>query len=81
MLDQIAKIGLDGRILIPASYRRELHFEPGAALVLTIENDRLQIVALKEVAKRAQASVKKHSKKQSLTALLKQERKEDLSHE
>ena len=46
----------------PVGTRRELNFEVRAPL------------ALKDIAKRAQALVKQHSKMQSLTALLKQER-------
>lgn len=81
MQDTIVSIGRNGRLLIPAAYRRALHLEPGASVVLTIENDRLQVLTLKDFAKNAQARVKELAGKVALSTLLKQERDEDLAHE
>jgi AbrB family looped-hinge helix DNA binding protein len=46
-----ARIGPDGRLLVPAGMRRDLGFKPGEALVLRSEDERL-IVERRDAALR-----------------------------
>jgi len=71
------KMSENGRILIPAALRRQLHIEPGEELVIHVDDNELHLYSLKYSLKKAQNLVRKHAKNKSLINELKKMRKED----
>lgn len=55
-----AQINENGRVVIPASFRRALGIGPGDTLVLRIEKDELRITTLQQRVARAQQWMRKH---------------------
>ena len=55
-----ATINENGRIVIPASFRRVLGIRPGDTIVLRIENDELRMTTLRQRLAKAQQVVRKH---------------------
>lgn len=53
------KIGEDGRIVIPAEYRKKHNIKPGDTLVLVPEKDHLMVLTFPQLIKRVQARVRK----------------------
>ena len=76
-----AKIGVDGRILIPVVCRKLLDFQADEELVLRVEEDGLHITNLKSTLKKAQALVQRYAKNQNLVEKLKVLRAEDTQNE
>jgi len=76
-----AKMGENGRIVIPAVCRQQLQLEPGEELILRIENDELHVFSLKHSLRRAQALVKRHTKNKNPLKMLRQMRDEDEADE
>ena len=76
-----AKIGEDGRVLIPIFCRRQLKLNPGEEIIIKLDKDELHLFSLKQSLKNAQAIVQGYAKNQSLVKKLRQMRKKDLSHE
>jgi AbrB family looped-hinge helix DNA binding protein len=56
------KINENGRVVIPASFRRALGIKVGDEVVLRIEEDELRISTMKRRIERAQRLVRKHLK-------------------
>ncbi len=56
------RVNENGRVLIPASFRKALGINVGDELVLRIEDDELRITTLKRRLERAQRLVRKHVK-------------------
>lgn len=81
MREYRAKLGEDGRIVIPAIYRRELHLEPGEELIIRMDNNELHILSSKQSLKRAQLKVRELTKGASLVEKLKALREEDNNNE
>jgi AbrB family looped-hinge helix DNA binding protein len=54
-----ARINENGRVVIPASFRRTLDIRPGETLVLRIENHELRITTLRQRLAKAQQLVRK----------------------
>jgi AbrB family looped-hinge helix DNA binding protein len=81
MQDYRTQLGLNGRIVIPASYRKQLQLKPGDELVLHVEDDELRIFTLKHSLKRVQNAVHKYAKGKSLVEQLKKMRKKDAESE
>jgi AbrB family looped-hinge helix DNA binding protein len=54
-----ARINENGRVVIPASFRRTLDIRPGETLVLRIENQELRITTLRQRLAKAQQLVRK----------------------
>jgi AbrB family looped-hinge helix DNA binding protein len=50
----------NGRIVIPASFRRALGMESGEELILTLEKDELRITTQRRRLAKAKALVRKH---------------------
>ena len=71
------KMNENGRFLIPASYRKLLHFVPGEELVLRISNGELCVSSLKQSLNNAQSLVQRYAQNQSLLDQLKIIRDED----
>ncbi len=76
-----AKMAENGRIIIPAAIRHELGLLPGEELIIRLANDELHIFSLKHSLKKAQTTVQKYAKKQSLVHKLKMMRREDSDNE
>jgi AbrB family looped-hinge helix DNA binding protein len=50
-----------GRILLPAEWRRRLHVKPGQELIISMEDDRIQILGTRaEAIKRVQQRLRKY---------------------
>jgi AbrB family looped-hinge helix DNA binding protein len=72
-----ARVNENGRVVIPASFRRALGIQSGDTVVLRIENNELRITTLQQRLAKAQQLVRKHVKgNTSLTDELIAERRE-----
>lgn len=56
------RVNQNGRIVIPASFRRELGIKTGDEVILRLHGDELRITTLKHRLERAQRLVRKHVK-------------------
>lgn len=56
------RINENGRVVIPASFRKALGINPGDEVVLRLENDELRISTLRQRIARAQRLVSQHVK-------------------
>jgi AbrB family looped-hinge helix DNA binding protein len=56
------RINENGRVVIPASFRKRLGMRLGDEVVLRIQDDELRITTLKRNIERAQRLVRKHVK-------------------
>lgn len=56
------RVNENGRVVIPASFRKALGIHVGDEVVLRIEDDELRITTLKRRLERAQRLVRKHVK-------------------
>jgi AbrB family looped-hinge helix DNA binding protein len=55
-----ARINENGRVVIPAAFRRDLGIKPGDTVVLRVENNELRITSLQQRLARAQQWMRKH---------------------
>ena len=77
-----ARVNENGRVVIPAAFRKALGINVGDNIVLRIENDELRIMTLKRRIQRAQESVRRYVKPGvSLVDELIAERREAAKHE
>lgn len=65
-----ATLGKDGRVVIPASLRKVLHFKPGEKLIIRVKDHELCLMSLKHSVKKAQNLVRHYSKNKSLVKKL-----------
>lgn len=56
------RVNQNGRVVIPASFRKQLGIRAGDEVVLQIQDDELRITTLKRNLERAQQIVRKHVK-------------------
>lgn len=56
------RVNENGRVVIPASFRKRLGIRVGDEVVLQMEDDELRIITLKRSIERAQRLVRKHVK-------------------
>ena len=56
------RINQNGRVVIPASYRRALGIKAGDEVILRMEEDELRITTMKRRIERAQRLVRKYVK-------------------
>ena len=56
------RVNENGRVVIPAAFRRALGINAGDEIVLRMEDDELRITTLKRRLERAQRLVRKHVK-------------------
>lgn len=76
------RINENGRIVIPASFRRVLGINAGDEVVMRIEDDELRISTMKQRIERARRLVRRHVKPGvSLADELIAERREAAKHE
>jgi AbrB family looped-hinge helix DNA binding protein len=57
------RVNENGRVVIPASFRKALGINIGDEVVLRVEDDELRITTLKRRVERAQRLVRKHVKR------------------
>jgi len=62
MLKTRMRVNENGRVVIPASFRKRLGIRVGDEVVLQIQDDELRITTLKRSIERAQRLVRKHVK-------------------
>ena len=72
-----AKLGDNGRLVIPANCRKLLHLVPGDELILRLEENGLHIRSLKQSIQQAQNIIHSYAKEQCLTVKLRELRNED----
>lgn len=77
-LEAEVQLGPQGRLVIPARLRRTLGFEPGDALIVRIENDRLILEKRETVKRRLKARFAALPKGTSLADQLLNERREEV---
>jgi len=77
MKEYRARLGENGRFVIPANCRRQLQLVSGDELILRVEDSELHVMSLKHSLKNAQSIVQQHAKKQSLVIKLRDLRNED----
>ncbi len=58
--ESLARINENGRVVIPAAFRRALGLQSGDKIVLRIENDELRITTLRQRLAKAQEIVRRH---------------------
>ena len=76
------RVNENGRVVIPASFRKALGINIGDEVVLRMEDDELRITTLKRRVERAQRLVRKHVKQSmSLVDELIAERREAARNE
>jgi AbrB family looped-hinge helix DNA binding protein len=56
------RVNENGRVVIPASFRKALGINVGDEIVLRIEDDELRIMTLKRRLERAQESIRRYIK-------------------
>jgi AbrB family looped-hinge helix DNA binding protein len=56
------RVNENGRVVIPATFRKQLGIRIGDEVVLQLEDDELRIITLKRNIERAQRLVRKHVK-------------------
>lgn len=54
------RVNENGRLVIPAAFRRDLGIKAGDTLVLRIENDELRIITLQQRLAKAQQWMRQH---------------------
>ena len=75
-------IGDNGRLVIPAKIRQALQLRSGDAVVLSVVENELRIVSLREAARRSQAIIRKHGAEGvSLSKELLAERRREVARE
>ena len=57
-----ARVNENGRVVIPASFRKALGIDTGDEVILRIEDDELSISTLKQRIERARRSVRRYVK-------------------
>jgi AbrB family looped-hinge helix DNA binding protein len=78
MKEHVARIGKAGRLVIPAELRRALALEPGAEVVLRVDESGLHLQSRRQALARAQALVRRHvPAKRKLVSELLAERRRD----
>lgn len=76
------RIGKNGRLVIPASYRRALGLEPGSEVILILAGQELRLFAAEQAIRLAQERVRRYVPEgRRLSEELLAERREDASRE
>ncbi len=76
------KIREDGRLVIPATYRKVLGLKPGDEVHLILENGEIRIMSVRQAISRAQTLLRKYIPEgRNLSQELIQDRKDEVSHD
>jgi len=79
---KLTRVNPNGRIVIPARFRKALGIDIGDEVLLRMENNELRITTLKRRLARAQQLVRKHMRRgRSLSEELIAERRDTARHE
>ncbi len=54
------KIGVGGRVVVPAKYRKALDLKPGDDVILILEDGEVRITTVKQAIRRAQQIVRRY---------------------
>ncbi len=57
---EVTAMSENGRIVIPAAYRKSMGLKPGEALVMRMDEDGIHIQSRRQALARAQAQVRKY---------------------
>lgn len=60
--EERARVNENGRVVIPASFRKALGIKTGDEVVLRLENDELRITTLRRRLEQARRLIRKHVK-------------------
>lgn len=60
MIETRTRIGLGGRVVIPARYRKTIGVEVGDEVVLILDAGEVRVMTPRQAVRRAQALVRKH---------------------
>jgi AbrB family looped-hinge helix DNA binding protein len=60
VLETRTKIGLGGRVVIPARYRKTIGVEVGDEVVLILDGGEVRVMTPRQAVRQAQALVRKH---------------------
>lgn len=75
-------MGANGRLVIPAEFRRILGLAPGAEVILVPKGAELRLIPTAQAVKNAQALVRRHVREgRSLTRELRAERRREAARE
>ena len=78
MIENKARMGEGGRLVIPARYRKALGLEPGDEVVLALEDGEVRLMTPRRMVQRAQALVRRYVPKgRRLSEELLRERREE----
>jgi AbrB family looped-hinge helix DNA binding protein len=56
----VTTVGKGGRVVVPAEYRAQLGLEPGTTVIVTLEDEGVQIRTRDQAVRRAQKLVRRH---------------------
>lgn len=78
-----AKVDKGGRVLIPATLRRQLGIEPGAPLILEVKEGELHLRPYRKAVEEAQAIIRRYipDRNRSLVDELIEQRREEAARE
>lgn len=81
-MDQKVKIGKNGRMIIPAEFRRALGFKDGDEVIMHVDEDGLRISTPAQATSRAQALVRRYVPENSdLSGELMADRRKEVADE
>jgi AbrB family looped-hinge helix DNA binding protein len=60
MTEARVRLGTDGRVIIPAAFRRQLGLQPGDALIVRLDEDRVVIESRRAAVRAAQRMIREH---------------------
>ncbi len=76
------KIGVGGRVVVPAKYRKALDLKPGDDVILVLEDGEVRITTVKQAIRRAQQIVRRYvPEDRDLVSELIKERREEAARE
>ena len=76
------KIGVGGRVVVPAKYRKALDLKPGDDVILVLEDGEVRITTVKQAIRRAQQIVRRYvPEDRDLVSELINERREQAARE
>ncbi len=74
------RISKDGRLVIPAAYRKALGLNPGDEVIMILEEGELRVIGVHQAVSRAQSLVRRYvPEDRSLSQELIEERREEAS--
>ena len=75
------KLSENGRVLIPAVVRHQLHLQPGQELIIRVTGHELHLTSWEQSLKKIQSEVKRHAKNRCLSEELIAERRKEARNE